>query len=198
MRRLVLSLLAASSVALLTACGQGGSAFNVSNNTKVDRVSIQSAGQPPGVLKVVPGGTIGLSAIGTRGSLNTINSADTNYTFNYGYAVAGTPYQNNQDGIQAFCAGFLQQPPTPASGVVPAPVALPITNLPSNSKQFSQNNVSTDSINFTAPTAAAIAALNPPIAPIMAAPAPASYCVIVNATHTSDGVVGSAVIYVGN
>ncbi|GAC1421033.1 MAG: hypothetical protein NVSMB5_13970 [Candidatus Velthaea sp.] len=185
MRRLVLSLLAASSVALLTACGSGGSAFNTSQ-TNIDRVVLATAGQPPGVFKVVPGGTILISALGVKGSQNAIVSSDTRFTFNVGPAPAGVLYQGGnsaQDGFQGVCSGFTQL--SPAS--IPLLPAIPQSSLSTGG--------ATDSVTFTAPTAAS---LNVPTAPNTVGPAPAAYCVYVNAIHTSDGVVGSATVYVGN
>ncbi|GAC1418199.1 MAG: hypothetical protein NVSMB64_27930 [Candidatus Velthaea sp.] len=194
MRRLVLSLLAASSVALLTACGPGGSAFNLSDNNKLDRIILSTAGQPPGVFKVVPGGSIAISATGVKGSQNSIVTGDTNFTFNVGPAPAGALYQGGigaADGIQGVCLGFSQLVPPVAPSTTPTTVSL----VPTITQNSLAAGAATDSVIFTAPT---IASLNVPLGPNTAAPAPAAYCVIINATHTSDGVVGSATVYVGN
>ncbi|MFN2459067.1 MAG: hypothetical protein ABR591_00030 [Candidatus Velthaea sp.] len=188
MRRLPLTLIAAGAAVLLSACGQGGSAFNFGNNTKVDRVVIQSNGQPEGVFKVVPGGSILLSAQGTRGANNVVINADVNYTFNAAVAPAGRPFQNGVSGAQGICAGFTQVPP-PVGGVAQAAIPL-IPTVPAAA--LSGSSQSPNTITLTAPT---IASLNAQFAPgNTAGPAPASYCIIVNATHVSDGVVGSATV----
>jgi len=186
MRRLVLSLLAASSVVLLSACGQGGSAFNAGNNTHVTNVLLMSNGDPSGVFKVVPGGTLDLSAVGVKGPNNAIETSDINYTFDASVAPAGTFYQNSIAGTQGVCLGFTQNSPAPVTALALSPV-VPAAALVTSSAAPS-------TVVVVAPQ---IATLNAEFAPPNTiGTAPASYCLIVNAHHTSDGVTGSATVLV--
>jgi hypothetical protein len=179
MRRLLVSFLAAGSVVLLSACGQGGSAFNAGNNSKVDHVQLETNGQPAGVFKVVPGGTLTISAIGLRGSQNVVETGDLNYTFDASISTSGLFFQNGISGAQTACGAF--------TGAVGTPV-VPAANL----TVFGRNDPNT--VVFTAPTIAAANALFA----VPAAAAPASYCVILNAHHVSDGITGSAIIDISN
>jgi hypothetical protein len=176
MRRLVLSLLAASSVALLTACGQGGSAFNTGTPTNISHVQIESSGNPPGVFKVVPGGTIKLSAVGTNGS-GFINQNDTSYNWTYNVTASGAFYNSSATATTAcpVMSGF--------SGTLPA-------ILKNSSGTVGVTVASSDATVLLTPPAS-ITAFGP-------AAAGASYCLTINATHISDGVTGSAYVYVGN
>lgn len=174
MRRLMVSFLAASSVVLLSACGQGGSAFNAGNNVKVDHVQLESNGQPPGVFKVVPGGFITISAIGLRGSQNVVVTGDINYTFDASISRGGLLFDNSISGLQGTCASFTGSTGTP---VVPA------ANLVTGT-------ASPNTVVLVAPTIAAANALFSVPAPA----APASYCIVLNAHHVIDGVTGSTVI----
>jgi hypothetical protein len=186
MRRLVLSLFAASSVVLLSACGQGGSAFNAGNNTHVDHVLLMSNGDPSGVFKVVPGGTLTVSAVGVKGPNNVIVNADINYTFDAEVAPAGTLFQNSISGVQGVCLGFTQNSPAPVTALPLAPV-IPPANLVTSGN-------SPDTVVFVAPQIATLNALDQ--TPNTIGTAPASYCVFLNAHHTVDGVTGSATILV--
>jgi hypothetical protein len=182
MRRLVLSLLAASSVALLTACGQGGSAFNTGSTNKATHVIVESAGDPPGSLKVVPGGTIVLSAVATNGPNNSIVIGDSNFTFTYNIAPANTPYPSNVDGQQAFCNGL-----TGTNGILPAILTSSTTTTPSVTVTSSDGN-----LIVTAPASIAAFGAATAFSPTTAT----TYCLNINAIHTSDGVTGSAVLLV--
>jgi hypothetical protein len=175
MRRLLVSFLAAGSVVLLSACGQGGSAFNAGNNSKVDHVQLETNGQPAGVFKVVPGGTLTISAIGLKGPQNVQETADQNYSFDASISAGGLFYQNGISGAQAACGVFTAAVGTP---VVPAAnLAVVGRNAP-------------NTVVLTAPTIAAANALFA----VPAAAAPALYCIVLNAHHVSDGVTGSAII----
>ncbi|HMC45533.1 MAG TPA: hypothetical protein VKJ77_09440, partial [Caballeronia sp.] len=178
MRRLMVSFLAAGSVVLLSACGQGGSAFNAGNNVKVDHVQLETFGNPPGVFKVVPGGFITVSAIGLRGSQNVQVTGDLNYTFDASISPGGQLFDNTISGQQTACGAFTGSTGTP---VVPA------ANLVVSA-------TSPNTVVLVAPTIAAANALFSVPAPA----APASYCILLNAHHVIDGVTGSTVIDVSN
>lgn len=138
MRRFLLSLLAASSAALLSACGQGGAAFNQNGTSKIDRVVFTTPnGGTTGIFKVVPGGQILITAVGVKGTQNVINTNDNRFTFNVAYAPAGALYQAQPDGVtQASC---------PAPPAAPQPVLPTLTPAPQ----------SPDTIALVAPVAAA-------------------------------------------
>lgn len=184
MRRLVLSVLAAGSIALLAACSQGGSAFTGSSAQNADHVQITSAGNPAGILKVVPGGSIVLSAQALKGSNNVVLQ-DTNFTFDYAIAPAGTPYPNSQSGTQGFCNTL-----TGTATVLPS-ILTPGGAL----GQASGASVASPSgtVTLTAPASitagfGSTAAFSPTTA--------STYCLTVNAHHVLDGVTGSATVLV--
>ena len=186
MRRLVPSLLAASSVAFLTACGQGGSAFNFGGSSAADRVVVFSSGNPAGVLKVVPGGTIVLSAQALTGSNNVVVQ-DTNFTFNYTISAVDTPYGNSQSGNQAFCNTL-----GGTSGVLPGALQAPgMTTLGTSVSAGSGTVVLVAPASIAAFGAASI------ITATKLLPSTAgAYCLTVNAMHVVDGQVGSQTILV--
>jgi hypothetical protein len=179
MRRLLVSFLAAGSVVLLSACGQGGSAFSAGNNSKVDHVQLESSGQPAGVFKVVPGGFLTISAIGLKGPQNVVETGDLNYTFDASISPGGLLFQNGISGAQTACGAF--------TGAVGTPV-VPAANLVVAGRN------APNTVVLVAPQIAAANALFA----VPAAAAPASYCIVLNAHHVSDGVTGSTIIDVSN
>ncbi|MGB8266363.1 MAG: hypothetical protein WCE44_08590 [Candidatus Velthaea sp.] len=167
MRRLVLSLLAASSLALLTACGQGGTAFSSGSNGNANRVVFTGTQGLSGVFFVRAGSGIQVTAEAVYGSQNVLSS-DQNFTFSWAFAPAGTLYQNGSvsGAQQSACAA-------PPSGAAP-----PLNTILSNA---GPNYVTVTPF----PTAAGYAAAETGAAP---------YCINLVATHTVDGVQGSVVI----
>lgn len=189
MRRLVLSLMVAGTAALLTACGQGGSAFSFNgSNQNIDHIIIsdQTNSNLTGIFRVVPGGQLSLQAEGVKSPNNT-NVPDTNFTFNMAIAPAGTPIPVSGSGQNAVCTG-LTQTVGPTAGLA---IALSPTFVGTYLKQ---NQTAGGSVVLTAPTVAQIAAS---VAPNVAT-APANYCLTIIATHSPDGKVGTATVYVGN
>lgn len=175
MRRIVLSVMVAGSAAALAACGGGGTAFGSGSNS-IDRVVVTGSGSLSGVNKVVPGGTIVLSATGVKGSSNT-TAGDNGYSWSASYAPVGTPAQALATGSQIFCNGLT----TPAIS-------------PAGSLNVSSVNPST--LTLVVPTA--VPAVTAPAASIAPAAPAGSYCLIVQATHTADGKFGTAVVVVDN
>jgi len=125
MRRLVLSLLAAGSVALLTACGQGGTAFGGGSNGNANRVILTAGQGTTGVFTVRAGYPIVVSATAVYGSQNVV-STDQNFTFAWAFAPAGTVYQNGS--VSGAQQGTCAAPPT---GYTPSS-ATPLSNAGAN------------------------------------------------------------------
>ena len=177
MRRIVLSLLVASSAAMLAACGGGGTAFGGgSNSNSIDRVVITGVSTLSGVNKVVPGGRLTLSAQGVKGPSNTV-AGDNNFAWSASaVSVPGTPFGANESGTQVFC------------NTIPAQVA--------PAGFISVDGTNSAQATLVVPTGLPVVTA-PPATFAPAAPG-GSYCVNVNATHVSDGKVGTIVVLVTN
>jgi hypothetical protein len=166
MRRLALSLLAASSLALLTACGQGGTAFGSGQTGTASSVILSSGQGLTGVFIVRAGTSIQVSAEAVQGSQGALTT-NQQFTFAATFAPSGTLYQNGS-------------PSGAQQSACPAPPAAV------NATIFAAANVLTNAgSNFVT--------VNPPA---NAAPWGAPYCLNLVATHTVDGVQGNAVIFV--
>jgi len=168
MRRLLLSLFAASSLALLPACGQGGTAFGGGSNGNASSV-VFSTGGTTGVFSVRAGFPIVMSATAVDGVENIV-STNQDFTFTWGFAPAGTLYNNGSvsGAQQTACAA----PPAGFSGT-------PNTVLSNAGSNFVTVTPPGSVLGYGAGTTGST-----------------PYCIVLIATHQVDGVKGRAVILV--
>jgi hypothetical protein len=175
MRRLVLSLLAASSLALLTACGQGGTAFGGGSSGNANNVILTTGQGTTGVFTVRAGFPIVVSATATAGTENVVTT-NQNFTFTWAFAPTGTLYNNGS------VSGATQSPCAAPPAGYPVPPATILSNAGQNF------------VTVTPPGTVAGYGAGTTLGGSATAGAP--YCVIVFATHANDGVVGKQVILV--
>jgi len=176
MRRLVFSLLAASSLALLPACGQGGTAFGGGASGNANRVVLSACSGTCGVFAVRQGQGILISATAVAGNENTVTT-DQNFTFSWTLAGAGTLYNNGSvSGAQQSPCGAL---PTGA-GAPPLPTVLV--------------NAGANFVTVEAPPNAAPYAFASNVVLGSTTAATEPYCINVVAIHTLDGVKGNAIV----
>jgi hypothetical protein len=174
MRRLAFSVLAASSLALLTACGQGGTAFGGGSSGNASSVILTSAQGLSGVFAVRQGAAIIVNATAVAGTQNVVTT-DQNFTFAWSLAPAGSIYQTGSvSGAEQAPCGAL---PTGAGGP-PLPTVL--------------TNAGANFVTVTAPANATPYAFSASVVLGSTTAATEPYCLHVVATHTIDGVQGSA------
>jgi len=195
MRRLVLSLAVVCASAVFSACsGSGGYAFNSTNSGKIDRVVFSAGNAAGGIFKLAANPTqpLQIAAIGTKGSQNAI-VPDATFTWSASLASGGQMYGNNINGATGTC-------PVPAAGsiinqgAVTSPIVL----------RFQTTSATTGSTGTGTPNIASNLAPYDPafqsdsvfVIPLNNVPAP--YCLTIQATHASDGVFGTQVVFVGN
>jgi hypothetical protein len=169
MRRLLLSLLAASSLALLTACGQGGTAFGGGSSGNATSVVFTTGQGTSGVFFVRAGFPIIMSATAVAGTENVVTT-NQNFAFSWGFAPAGTLYNNGSvsGATQSACAA-------PPGGYTGTPA----------------NILSDAGANFVTVT--------PPGSVLgygAGTTGSTPYCIVLIATHQGDGIKGRAVILV--
>jgi len=174
MRRLVLSLLATSSLALLTACGQGGTAFGGGSSGNASSI-VFSTGGTTGVFSVRAGFPIVMSATAVAGIENVVTT-NQSFAFSWGFAPSGTLYNNGSvsGAQQSACAA------PPVGFTVPQVSIL--------------SNAGSNFVTVTPPGTVAGYGAGTTLGGSATAAAP--YCVVLIATHQGDGVKGRAVILV--
>ncbi len=180
MRRIVRSLAVLGAVAL-SACSGGGSVLNFDNSSKADAV-IVTVQAPSNIARVLPGGSLPISATSVRGSQNGFVNAN-----RYKWSAALTTGQQ----YPAFELGQTK----------------PCANVTLNAGGVSSALVADWSIYITIdPTNEANILFSPP--PVIPVPTglPAGstvtpafpYCVVVSATSLDSGAVGSILVAVVN
>jgi hypothetical protein len=169
MRRLLLSLLAASSLASLTACGQGGTAFGGGSSGNANTVILTAGQGTTGVFTVRAGFPIIVSATATAGTENVVSS-NQDFTFAWTFAAAGTLYNNGSvsGATQSACAAPPAGYPNPPNTILSNAGANFVTVTPPGS-------VAGYGTGTTGTT---------------------PYCISLVATHANDNVVGRAIILV--
>jgi len=169
MRRLVLSLLSASSLALLTACGQGGTAFGGGSNGNASTVVLTAGQGTTGVFTVRAGFPIVVSATATDGIENVVATNQT-FTFAWTFAPTGTLYNNGS-----------------VSGATQGQCAAPPAGYP-NPPNTILSNAGANFVTVTPPGSV----LGYGTGTTGSTP----YCISLIATHDVDNVVGRAIILV--
>jgi hypothetical protein len=195
MRRLALGLLTACLAVVVSACSNGGSAFTGNSAPKLTSLSLTASGSTS-VFRLAnqPGAYLAISAQGVAGSTFLATDAF-DQTFQWTAAYAGPPTQYNGSalGTPSNCpaaptgpyagnALFVSPPTTIGSGTNGTPAAAAVPYVPGT-------NVQSNTI-YVSPI------VNPQIN--AAGAAVAAYCLLVTATHTSDGISASVVVYVSN
>lgn len=198
MRRLALSVFTACGLALLTACGSsGGYGFSTSGNStgSVDQV-ILSAGKngQTNDFFVAPGGTapLQIDAIGQKGSgPAALIVPDTTFTWAARYVTASDPASLTQYQVG------------------PAPASPKSCGIPSGTPAVTvYQSVIQNGLPHTIPlppsqSARTVFIVPDPTVTFVAkdksgAALPSNYCLVVQATHTGDGVIGAHVVVVSN
>lgn len=195
MRRLVLSLAVVCASAVFSACsGSGGYAFNNTNGGKIDRVVFSAGNSAGGIFKLAatPTQPLLITAVGAKGAQNSI-VPDATFVWSASLASGGQTYGNNINGVTGTCPA-----PAPGSIINQSAVTSPIALL------FPAGSPTTGSTSTGAPNIASnLAPWDPAfqsdsvfVIPLNNVPAP--YCLTIQATHASDGVFGTQVVFVGN
>jgi hypothetical protein len=193
MRRIVLSLAVLSATAL-SACSGGGSVLNFESNANAQAVIITVVG-PSNIARVLPGGSLPLSAVAVRGSQNGFTS-NNNFRWSAVLVTSGN-YVATADGSQKPCQPINITVPGPVTSALTTDLGIDIAIDPTN-----ESNI----IFFP-----------PPVFPVPAGfPAGTTvqvnfpYCVVVSAssghitgsgastTFVPDGGVGSITVAVVN
>jgi len=196
MRRLVLSLAAVCASAMLSACaGSGGYVFNNTNGGKIDRVIFSAGNAAPGIFKLAPnaGAFLPIVAVGGKGSQNSI-VPDQTFVWSASIAPAGLTYGNAVNGATGTC-------PAPVAGTiisqgaVTSPLAL---RFPAANGAYT-GSTATGGVNPTTnfdPYDPARQSDTVIVVPVAGQLPP--YCLVVQATHSGDGVFGTQVVFVSN
>lgn len=104
MRRIVRSLVVAGTLTL-GACSGGGSVLTFQNNSNPDHVLVQVAA-PSNIARVLPGGSLPLSAVGVNGAQNGILTGNRfRWSATLVTAASGTTYIANTLGQTRPCGG---------------------------------------------------------------------------------------------
>ena len=195
MRRLVLSLAVVCASAVFSACaGSGGYAFNNTNGGKIDRIVFSAGNAAGGIFKLAANPTqpLLIAAVGVKGSQNSI-VPDQTFVWSASLASGGQVYGNNVNGVTGTC-------PVPAAGsiinqgAVTSPIVL---RFPATSAITGSSPTGTPSIaSNLAPYDPAFQSDSVFVIPLNNVPSP--YCLTIQATHSSDGVFGTQVVFVGN
>ena len=176
MRRFVQSLAAVLGIAALGACNGGGSVLNVGGtpNPTAVIVTVQS---PQNIARVVPGGSLPISALGVIGSQNGAT-----YTGQFRWSAALVPTGGTYfvtPGVSRACAAVTITPTGGSATPYFADFSLYITIDPTNEQN----------ILFAPPPV-----VPSPTGTTVSAPYP--YCVVVSATAMNGGAVGSITVAV--
>lgn len=182
MRRILLSLMAVGSAAVLAACSQGGTAFNTNTNM-ADRVVVTANGNggSTGTAKVLPGFPITLSAVAVNSPNNAVNTT-AQFTWTVTPQVGGT-FTNGATGAQTLC---------PTTYGTPASPLVPVSALTAG--VFTNGTTTNSSNNLTVVPPAAGTLFTPAGGPAISPATP--YCLVATAKFTPSGAQGSIVIYV--
>ena len=184
MRRIVRILAVLGAVAL-SACSGGGSVLNFDNSANGDRV-ILTVQAPSNIARVVPGGSLPISAVTVKGSQNGFVNSN-RYIWSAALTT-GMQYPAFELGQTKPCASVTLTVPGPVTTPLVADFSLYLTIDPTNEAN----------ILFSPPPVIPVPTGLPAGAVVNQAAANFPYCVVVSATNIDSKAVGSITVAVVN